>query len=109
MRKPPPNLPHYIRAWRAHRRLTLEQVANILDLATNTLSDKELGKRPVTTAELAKLAKVYDCEPWMLLAVDPASPALDQLQKVVAAFKEMSPEEVNAWLAVASAMQSRRK
>jgi|GEM_PF-4625073 transcriptional regulator with XRE-family HTH domain len=98
MKAPPQNLPHYLRAWRLFRNLTLEHTANILNIKVNTLSDKELGKRPVNTEELSKLAEIYQCETWMLLAAAPESSDLEQLKRVREIMKKMSPKQTTAWL-----------
>lgn len=56
-----------LKAWRKYRRLTLEQVGNILGITAQAVHKWEAGKVPVTLENLALLAQVYQTEPAMLL------------------------------------------
>lgn len=62
---------HYIRQWRKHRNLTLEQLAGRLDVATSTLSQLERGKQGYSQAMLEALAVALNCESWELISVNP--------------------------------------
>jgi transcriptional regulator with XRE-family HTH domain len=104
MKNPPENLPHFLRAWRKHSKLTLEHVANIIGVKTNTLSDKELGKRPVDTEELRKLAEIYQCEPWMLLAAPPDSGRLEQLVKTAKLLDALTDDQREAWIIIGTTL-----
>ena len=106
MKQPPSNLPHHLRAWRQHSGLTLEQTANMLGVKENSLSDKELGKRPVTTEELTKLAEIYGCEPWMLLAADPNSEKLSQIRRARDVINTLPPNQTDAWLNMGETLAS---
>ncbi len=85
--------------------MTLEHVANMLGIKENSLSDKELGNRPVNTKELAKLAEIYDCEPWMLLAAPPDTSDLENLKKATALLKVMNAKQIQAWLQVGETLK----
>jgi len=106
MKNPPPTVPHFLRAWRKNARLTQEQVANIIGISNNTLSDKELGKRPVDTEELKKLAEIYKCEPWMLLAAPPNSEKLAHLVRATGLIDDLTEKQIEAWLSVGETFKS---
>jgi transcriptional regulator with XRE-family HTH domain len=65
--------PHYLRQWRKHKGLTLEQVAERLHTTHATLSRIERGKLPYNQPLLERLAEEYGTEPASLLMRDPAS------------------------------------
>jgi transcriptional regulator with XRE-family HTH domain len=109
MRKPPENLPHFLRAWRVSSSLTLEHVANIIGIKTNSLSDKELGKRPVDTDELKKLAEIYGCEPWMLLAAPPNSEKLTHLKRASGLIDTLPSKQVSVWLGIGDTLTPEEK
>jgi transcriptional regulator with XRE-family HTH domain len=109
MKNPPENLPHYLRAWRLNSKLTLEHVANIIGKKVNTLSDWELGKRPVDTDELRKLADIYGCEPWMLLAAPPNTEKLGQLKRAADLIDNLPPKRVTNWLEIGDSLKDIEK
>lgn len=104
MAKINPGIHQHLRAWREFRGLTQEQVANILEISNNGLSEKERGVRKIKPEELAKLAEVYQCEPWMLLAMDPNDARLPALQKAVALVGEMSTKQAGAWIEIGESL-----
>jgi transcriptional regulator with XRE-family HTH domain len=63
---------HYIREWRKHRGLTLEQLAGRLDVATSSISQLERGKQGYSQAMLEALAVALNCEAWELISVNPS-------------------------------------
>jgi transcriptional regulator with XRE-family HTH domain len=65
---------HFLRAWRQHRGLTLEQAAERVPTTHATLSRIERGKLPYNQALLEILADVYMTDPASLLMRDPSSP-----------------------------------
>jgi len=86
VRPPPPPVHAYLRAWREHRDLTLEQVAEAFNKSHTTISRWEAGKVTIKEADLAKLAALYNATAGQLRApVDEAKlvSRLDQLQEVV--------------------------
>lgn len=64
----------YIREWRRHRHLTLEQLAARLDMTASHLSMLENGKRGYTQETLERLAEALMTEPASLLMRDPTDP-----------------------------------
>lgn len=63
--------PVFLREWREHRGMTLEQVAEALNVTAGALSQAELGKTNYTRPMLEFLADLYRCEPGDLLMRDP--------------------------------------
>lgn len=93
---------HFIRQWRAHRGLTLEQLAERIDVTHGALSQLERGLVNYTQPMLEALAYALRCSPADLLMRDPTQESAawslaDHLQKA-------SPERQRAILRVVSAM-----
>lgn len=65
--------PHgnYLRAWRKHRGLTQEALAEAVDYDRTVISKIERGAIQYTQGFLEKAAKVLDCEPGQLISTDP--------------------------------------
>lgn len=73
----------YLRAWRKHRRLTLEQVVEqVGDLTAASLSRIERGKQPYNQGTLEALAEALRSTPADLLGRDPKE-AEDELLKLL--------------------------
>jgi DNA-binding Xre family transcriptional regulator len=68
----------YLKEWRKHRHLTLQQVADRLDTSPSVLSDLENGKKRINEDWMAGFAWAYQCDPSDLLR-DPAMPTRDEL------------------------------
>lgn len=64
----------FIRQWREHKNLTLEQVAEELDVTAGALSQLERGVTSYTQPMLEALAYLFGCEPVDLLIRDPSDP-----------------------------------
>lgn len=64
---------HFIREWRAHRGLTMDRLADRLDISKATLSRIESGKQPYTQDTLEALADALSCEPADLIMRDPTA------------------------------------
>ena len=62
---------HCIRAWRNHRKLTMEQLAELSGISAAMISSLERGKSAYTQSTLEKLAKALQVQPWQLLACEP--------------------------------------
>jgi transcriptional regulator with XRE-family HTH domain len=61
-----------IRAWRKHRGMTLETVAERIGVTAGSLSQLERGDISYTQPMLEALAGVFNCEPHDLLIREPA-------------------------------------
>ncbi|MBA7586295.1 hypothetical protein ES708_28292 [subsurface metagenome] len=64
--------PVFLREWREHKGLKLEQVAEELGITAGALSQTELGKTNYTRPLLEALANLYGCEPGDLIMRNPA-------------------------------------
>lgn len=64
---------HYIRQWRLHRGLTLEQLAERVGVTHGALSQLERGLINYTQPMLENLAFALQCEPADLIMRDPES------------------------------------
>lgn len=53
----------FLREWREARKLTLQQVADRLEVDRSTIQRHEKEARKLTTAHLAELAEALGCEP----------------------------------------------
>jgi transcriptional regulator with XRE-family HTH domain len=65
---------HFIKEWRAHRGLTMDRLADRLDISKATLSRLESGRQPYTQDTLEALAEALSCEPADLIMRDPTAP-----------------------------------
>lgn len=63
--------PIFLREWREHRNMTLEQVAEAMNITAGAISQVELGKNNYTRAMLEFLADLYNCTPADLLMRNP--------------------------------------
>ena len=64
----------FIREWRLHRTLTLEQLAERLDMTASHLSMLERHQRGYTQETLEALAHALQTDPASLLMRDPSGP-----------------------------------
>src|SRR5262245_55834602 len=64
----------FIRQWRHHRELTLQQIADRLDMTPGHLSMLERGQRGYTQEPLEAVAGALQTDVASLLTVDPADP-----------------------------------
>lgn len=65
---------HFIREWRKHRSLTLEQLAERVHTTHATLSRIETGKMAYTQPLLERLAEELRTDPASLIMRDPSDP-----------------------------------
>lgn len=63
--------PNYLRAWREHRGMTQEQLAERVDTTANMIHYLETGERGLSAKWLRKLAPALDTTPGHLLEHDP--------------------------------------
>lgn len=64
----------FLKAWRKHRGLTLEKLAERVSLSAGYLSDLEKGKRRYNQDHLETLAEALRCDPADLIMRDPTAP-----------------------------------
>lgn len=108
-RKPDRPAPTTLRKWRLHRRLTLEQVGNILGKGTQAVHKWETGKTPVDIETLKLLARAYETTPDALL-FDPADEDLiSRMRAAHEVLKSLPSDQAESWLSVGRAMASTGK
>lgn len=64
--------PNFLKAWREFRKLTQQQLAELVDTNANMIGYLESGERGLSAKWLRKLAPALDTTPGMLLDHDPA-------------------------------------
>jgi len=74
MAKPKKFRPTYIRQWRHYRKLTLETVAERIDMTPGLVSLLERGLRGYTQTTVEALASALRTDPAALLTRDPTDP-----------------------------------
>jgi transcriptional regulator with XRE-family HTH domain len=67
-------LPHYMRAWREARGISLDEMTRRIGLSKPSLSRIENGKTPYYQDVLEAYAEVLDCTPGDLLTRKPTDP-----------------------------------
>jgi len=70
-----PLRPNFIRQWREHRQLTLDQLAERVPMDKGNLSKVERSLAPYTQPMLERLAEALQTEPASLLMRNPVDPA----------------------------------
>lgn len=73
-RKPSPYRLTYLRQWREHRLLTLEQLAERIGMTHASLSRVERGLQPYSQPMLEALAEELGTDPASLIMRDPTDP-----------------------------------
>lgn len=71
--------PNYLRAWREHRKLTQEKLAELVGTNANMIQYLETGERGLSAKWLRRLAPALDTTPGMLLEHDPSELDADVL------------------------------
>lgn len=66
--------PHFIRAWRQHRNLTLEQLAERIEMTHQNLGKIERFLVPYSQPVLESLADALSTDPASLIMRDPSDP-----------------------------------
>lgn len=99
--------PTYLREWRKHRRLTLAQVAESIEIDATAVSRLERGASPYDQVHLQQLSALYRATIPELLYSDPRrEKPVDVLVKK--AQRLQAPEEIKAATAMIEALLSKR-
>lgn len=69
--KTPQQLGHYLREWRAHKNMTIEDLATAAELSVGSVSNIETGKQKTSMDSLQRLAKALGIARGMLIEIDP--------------------------------------
>lgn len=94
---------HYIREWRKHRGLTLEQLAELIGMTHQNLGKIERYKVPYSQPLLEHLAEALRTDAASLIARDPSSP-----QELWALFDELTEPERRQGIEVLKALRGSR-
>jgi transcriptional regulator with XRE-family HTH domain len=62
---------HFIREWRASKKMTLEALASRVESAVSSISQLERGQQGYSQATLEKLALALGTKPYFLLMMNP--------------------------------------
>lgn len=92
--------PTYLRAWRQHHGMTLEQVAHELGMTHAQLSKIERGQQPYNQDLLEGLALLYKVDPAHLLIQPPDHGGAE----IIDMFAHASPEQRRQIAAVTEAI-----
>ena len=68
---------NYLRAWREHRKLSQDELAEKVGTTKSVISLLENEKRPLSSKWLRKLAEALDTQPGYILDYDPNSISAD--------------------------------
>jgi transcriptional regulator with XRE-family HTH domain len=68
----------FIKEWRKHRGMTLENAAERAGMTAGNISAMERGTQGFTQAGLEALAGAYQCDPGHLLSIDPTGSAQER-------------------------------
>ena len=85
----------YLRAWRKNRKLTLADVAERLSVRHTTVSRWELGQMKISTADLERLATVYDATVTQIVSPPKAATLVNNLDRFQAIIDGMSADQVD--------------
>lgn len=65
------NVPHFLREWREHAKMTQEELADAIGTSKSTISDMERGRLQLSPKWLRKMAPVLKTQPGYILDHDP--------------------------------------
>lgn len=91
----------FLREWRLFRDLSLEAVADMIEVDHSTLQRLEVGNSPYKQDMMEALAVVYMCSTTDLISVDPTK--ADSIAPVVAELRKADPRVQKQAIAVLEA------
>lgn len=92
---------HFIRAWRQHRELTQEQLAERVGMTHGAISQLERGEVNYTQPTLEALAEALSCQPADLIMRDPKSP----VWSIVDSLRDISESEQKRIISIIEAFR----
>jgi transcriptional regulator with XRE-family HTH domain len=99
----------HLRAWREYRNLTLERIANRLDVKHSTVLRWEKGNVRLEPSQVAALAAIYECTSEEL-AFRPEDRAKGQLMhRLLETFRSLDAKDAADVVDIAERMPSARK
>lgn len=95
----------FIKAWRKHRELTQDQLADAIGITTASLSRIENGKQPYNQRQVEQIATVLRCSTGDLLSRDPSAKSAD----IVEIWDRISADKRDQARAVLQAFTDQKK
>lgn len=92
----------FIREWRKHVGMTQDQLAPMLGISRAQLSRNETDDRLVDLVVLAKMATIFGCLPYEILARDPA-----ETEDIWAVWSSLNPHEQRQGIRMLRALKIR--
>ena len=106
--KSPSPLKHFIREWRLHRRMTLDQLARHIGGTKGHLSSIETGKSTLMPGPAEAIAAVLGIDSQTLIARPPDA-GVDQEQDLLALFRGATLEQRDVILEMARTVARMRR
>lgn len=102
MAKPPSARPlNYLRAWREHRGMTQEQVAEALQRSHTTIGRWEKGNMRISEEDLARIAELYSATPNQLRSPVEQAKFVERLDKLQDIIRGMDDNDFAIFMQVA--------
>ena len=98
-----------LRAWRKYRRLSQERVGNILKVTHTTVGRWESGRVPLTTEDLANLARIYGATIGQLLAPPEMAAMVSKLERAQQVLQAFDTDGGEQWLALGEKASGSKK
>lgn len=92
----------FIREWRKHCNLTQDELAERVGVSRSLLSKNETGARVIHIKTLEKMAQVFGCMPYEILARDPI-----QSEDIWAVWSSLNPHEQRQGIQMLRALRIR--
>lgn len=99
----------YLRLWREHRNLTLEHVANILEVKHSTVLRWEKGNVRLEPAQVAALASIYECTKEELAFSPDEREKGKLMHRLLETFRSLDAKDAANVVDIAERMPSARK
>ncbi|TIX23889.1 MAG: helix-turn-helix transcriptional regulator [Mesorhizobium sp.] len=104
---------YFFRAWRKHRHLNQEQLAEKVGLTAPSISQLETGKQWIAESTLVALAKALECRPGDLLLWAPGDAeaasgpikGADKIRRTLERIVGLTPDNITVLLSAISGFQ----
>lgn len=107
MTKPPEHLWTYLRAWREHRGMSLEEVGVALGKRHSTISRWERGGMKLSTEDLEALAHLYSATVNQLQMPPTVAEMVARMDRAQAVLAGLSKEDLDAWISMGERLLNR--
>jgi transcriptional regulator with XRE-family HTH domain len=95
------NVPHFLREWREHAKMTQDELAEAIGTSKSTISDMERGRLQLSPKWLRKIAPVLKTQPGYILDHDPAdldSDVIDIWGKIDASDRQQAARVLRSFI-----------